>query len=784
MKQQRNHMNSASSQRDINKKRAERKQRKNVQKKLLCLYGLIILAFILLSVRLSWIVKADGASYEKQVLSQQKYDSVTLPYRRGDIVDAKGTKLAVSEKVYNLVIDSYVMLDRDDYLEPTLEALSENFPDLDMTATRQYITTHPDSSWYVPLRRLTYDQISGFQAAALENSKIKGVWFQEEYKRVYPNGSLAADVIGFARSDNEGQYGLEEYYNDVLNGTTGREYGYLNDDANLERTIKPAVDGNTIHSTIDANIQSIVEKYLKQFNDEHKDAVHPGNGAENVGCIIMEVNTGNVLAMASYPTYDLNDTRNTDALLGSRKIEMVTNANGYQVLTKTDTYFTQEDIDALTDDQLLDNLNYLWKNYCISTTYEPGSTAKPFTVAAALESGAITGNEHYQCNGSLEVGGHTIKCHSYRSGGEGDVSVQDSIAWSCNVALMKIAATLGKEEFAKFQQTFNFGLKTNIDLAGEARTASLLFPVEQMGSADLATNSFGQNFNVTMIQMITGFCSLINGGYYYEPHMVDKITNANGATVENIEPRVLRQTISESTSAKIRQYCRATVMEEGGDRRTGRTARPAGYAIGGKTGTAETIPRKNGEYVVSFMGYAPADDPQIAIYVVVDRANASPQDDAKFATGIVRNVLTEVLPYLNIFMTEELSDKEIQELAEKQIEITNQYTQTPENGDGSNTGDGTGADANGGDSTGNGGDGTGSGDGTGTGDGTTQDGTTPAANENWRSYPVDPATGYLVSPIDGGLIDPVTGADVGGDNTMGDSPVNNNLLNQNDQSNQ
>ena len=680
-----------------------------MQKKLLCLYALIILAFILLSVRLSWIVKADGATYEKQVLSQQKYDSVTLPFRRGDIVDAKGTKLAVSEKVYNLVIDSYVMLSRETYLEPTMEALSANFPDLDMTAVRQYVISHPDSSWYVPLRRLTYDQISGFQAAALEDSKIKGVWFQEEYKRVYPNGSLAADVIGFSRSDNEGQYGLEEYYNDVLNGTTGREYGYLNDDANLERTIKPAVDGNTIHSTIDANIQGIVEKYLKQFNDEHKDAVHPGNGAENVGCIIMEVNTGNILAMASYPTYDLNDTRNTDALLGSRKIEMVTNANGYDVLTKTDTYFTQEDIDALTDDELLDNLNYLWKNYCISTTYEPGSTAKPFTVAAALESGAITGNEHYQCNGSLEVGGHTIKCHSYRSGGEGDVSVQDSIAWSCNVALMKIAATLGKEEFAKFQQTFNFGLKTN----------------------------------------------------------VDKITNSSGATVQNIEPRVLRQTISESTSAKIRQYCRATVMEEGGDRRTGRTARPAGYAIGGKTGTAETIPRKNGEYVVSFMGYAPADDPQIAIYVVVDRANASPQDDAKFATGIVRNVLTEVLPYLNIFMTEELSEKEIQELAEKQIEITNQYTQKPEDGEDQNNGDGTGDGQTGDDQMGSG---------DGTGDAQGGDNTTPS--EDWRNYPVDPATGYLVSPIDGGLIDPVTGADVGGDDSLGDSPVNNNLLNQ------
>ena len=375
-----------------------------------------------------------------------------------------------------------------------------------------------------------------------------------------------------------------------------------------------------------------------------------------------------------------------------------------------------------------------------------------------MENGAITGNEHYQCNGYLEVGGHTIKCHSYRTGGEGDVSVQDSIAWSCNVALMKIAATMGKEEFAKFQQTFNFGLKTNVDLAGEARTASLLFPVDQMGSADLATNSFGQNFNVTMIQMITGFCSLINGGYYYEPHMVDKITNANGATVENIEPRVLRQTISESTSAKIRQYCRATVMEEGGDRRTGRTARPAGYAIGGKTGTAETIPRKNGEYVVSFMGYAPADDPQIAIYVVVDRANAFPQDDAKFATGIVRNVLTEVLPYLNIFMTEELSDKE--------IEITNQYTQKPEDGENQDNGDVTG-------------DGQSADDQTGNGDGSEADQSGDTTNsEDWRNYPTDPATGYLVSPIDGGLIDPVTGEDVGGGDTLGDSPVNDNLLKQ------
>ena len=725
----------------------QKKQKFSVkmQKKLLWLFVFILIAFSVLIGRLYWITREKGTQYQKQVLSQQRYDSTTLPFRRGDIVDTKGTKLATSEKVYNLVIDSYIMLYKEDYLEPTLQALGESFPDLDMTAIRQYVVTHPESSWYVPLRRLTYDQISGFQAAQLENKNIKGVWFEEEYKRIYPNGSLASDAIGYVTSDNQGMYGLEEYYNDILNGTPGREYGYLNEDSDLERTIKPAVDGNTIHSTIDVNIQSIVEKYLKQFNEENKNAAYPGNGAENVACIIMEVDTGKVLAMASFPDYDLNDTRNTDPLLGTIKYEMVTNANGYQVLTKTETVITQEVIDAMTEDELKVNLNNLWKNYCISNTYEPGSTAKPFTVAAALETGAITGNEHYFCNGSLEVGGHTIKCHSASWGGEGDVSVENSIAWSCNVALMRIAQALGADAFCQFQQNFNFGLKTNIDLAGEARTASLVYTTDTMKPVDLATNSFGQSFNVTMIQMITGFCSLINGGYYYEPHMVDKITNASGATVQNIEPRILKQTVSESTSALIRQYCKSVVMSEGG---TGHTARPAGYAIGGKTGTAETQPRKNGEYVVSFMGFAPADDPQIAIYVVVDRPNSQKQDNARYATVIVRNILTEVLPYLNIFMTEELSEKEIQELNQKQLEITNMYTQKPEE-DALEGQEGTGENAGG-----------------------SAGGTKPV----WMSFPQDPSTGYYVNPDTGVIVDPDTGENVEGNfSAVGDVPVDENM---------
>ena len=702
-----------------------------MQKKLVVLFFFVLLAFAGLCIRLYWISREDGEKYKKQVLSQRGYDSTTLPFKRGDIVDTNGTTLATSEKVYNLIIDAKNMLYSDQkYLEPTIEALNTYFG-LDSGEVREYVTTHTTSSYKVMKKQLTYDEIKDFKAAMNEkDSLIKGVWFEEEYKRIYPNNSLACDMIGFTGKDNVGSYGLEEYYNDILNGTNGREYGYLTADSTLERTVKPAVDGYTIHTTIDANIQAIVEKYLKQFNDEHTNGVRAGNGAENLGAIVYNVKTGEVLAMANYPYYDLNNTKDTSVLLGSMMVEEIENENGYKELNRTDTVITEEIINGWSQDELYLNLNYLWKNFCIAETYEPGSPAKPFTVAAALESGAITGKEVYQCNGVLVRGGHNIHCHG--GYGHGPVTVQNSIAWSCNVALMKIAETLGAEGFCKFQEIFNFGLKTNIDLAGEARTAGLLWPLENMKEADLATNSFGQNFNVTMIQMIAGYSALINGGYYYEPHVVDKITNSSGATIENIEPRILKQVVSESTSEKIRQYCRATVMEEGGSSRTGATARPAGYAIGGKTGTAQTLPRGNGEYVVSFMGHAPADDPEIAIYVVVDRANAERQDKASYATGIVRNILTEILPYLNIYMTEELSEDEIKELEAKQLEITSRYTQTPEQDDLEQIqGEGSGED--------------------------TGEGEQGENQPDWMSFPIDPETGYRVDPSTGNYLDAETG---------------------------
>ncbi len=655
----------------MNRKKQQNRRRKfsvKMQKKLVVLFGLVLLAFLGLAGRLIYINQEKGDEYTKNVLSQQQYQSYTLPYRRGEILDAKGTRLAINEKVYNLIIDCKAVLEEERYLQPTLDALEACFPQVDRKEVESYILENPSRRYYVLEKQLTYDEISNYveiYSNTGEHPDVEGVWFEEGYRRYYPNGSLGSSVIGFTIRDSEGvgfkgNYGLEGYYDDILNGSNGREYGYLNEDSTLERTTIPATDGYNLVTTLDANIQSIIEKYLKQYNDTYRNNHRVGNGAQNVGCIIMDVNTGGILGMAGYPMFDLNDPINTAPLVGSQLLT----AEGR--VTEEETIITEENREeVLADTEVLyANLNNLWKNFCISNTYEPGSTAKPFTIAAGLESGKMTGNELYTCNGALEVADYVIKCHNYSIGGDGTVTVQKALEESCNVALMLMGEQMGESTFLEYQDRFNFGLRTNIDLEGESRTQSLVFNESNMGPTELATSTFGQGYNVTMIQMISAFCSLINGGYFYEPHMVSKITTTDGALVRSIEPRIIKQTVSESTSELIRQYCLG-VVENG----TGKTARPAGYSIGGKTGTAEMGARDKENYVVSFMGYAPADDPQIAIYVVVDRPNLPKQDDAKMATRLVRSILTEVLPYMNIFMTEELSEEEREELRALNLEI-------------------------------------------------------------------------------------------------------------------
>lgn len=603
-----------------------------MQKKLVILFVFVLLAFIGLSIRLILINKESGEKYKKQVLSQQKYESRTIPYKRGDIIDRKGTPLAVSEKVYNVVLDCKVMTDKEKYIEPTIQAMVQCFG-IEESEIRKILADNPQSVYNVLKKKLTYDEISPF--VAMQNAKetkdvIKGVWFEEEYRRKYPNNSLACDVIGFTSKDNVGTYGLEEFYNETLNGSNGRNYGYLNSDSNLERSTKPAMDGNSLVSTIDANIQNIIEKYILQFNEEHKGKYREeDDGSTNMGVIIMNPNNGEILGMASYPTFDLNNPKDLSQ------------------------FYTEEELSQMDDTAMAEAWNALWKNYCINSAFEPGSTAKLFTLAAGLETGKITGNESYQCNGFLVVGDKTIRCNNRL--GHGPVTVSGSIEQSCNVALMHMASATGKEIFMKYQDMFSFGLKTNIDLAGESR--GLLYDVNKMVPSDLAVSSFGQGFTVTMVQMAAAFSSLINGGYYYEPHMVKSIISPDGATVKNIEPRILKQPVSSSTSDKIKEYCNATVAIG-----TGKKARPAGYTMGGKTGTAQKLPRELRQYVVSFIGYAPADDPQVLIYVVIDEPNEKDQPHASYAIEVVRKIMTEVLRYMNVFMTEEFTEAELEEL--------------------------------------------------------------------------------------------------------------------------
>ncbi len=717
-----------------------------MKKKLVVLFVLVLLAFVGLGVRLIFITKNNGEEYERQVLSQQQYDSTTLPFRRGEILDANGTVLAYSEKVYNVILDAKLLLRDQKFVDPTVNALVKEFK-LNSGEIRSYLSEHPTSQYYILAKKLSYDEIKNFQDMITPgmdgyDADIQGVWFEPSYIRKYPNGSLACDVIGFTSSDNNGMYGLEEYYNNTLSGTTGREYGYLDEDSNLERTTIPATDGDSIVTTIDGNLQNIVEKHLKEFNDQYANNFRQGNGANNVGCIMMDIHTGDILAMASYPNFDLNNPRDPANLIGMPAVDEKGNKLKGESVFDSGVYITEEMLSEFSDEQLYQNYNALWKNFCISDTYEPGSVAKPFTVATGIESGSITGNEVYNCKGFLNVGGWDIKCHN--TYGDGEVSVERGVEISCNVAMMYIAQATGISTFTKFQKDFGFGLKTNVDLAGEARTEGLTYTAANMTPTDLATNSFGQGFNVDMIEMITGYCALINGGYYYEPHVVRKIVSSSGATVKNIEPRVLRQVVSQSTSDKIRQYCESVVM---GDEGTGKTARPAGYKIIGKTGTAQTLPRGNRQYVVSFMGAAPADNPQIAVYVVVDRPNVAEQSTStRLATTLVHDILTEALPYLNIPMTEELSEKEQLELAslrEKMITVVvpeGTEETTEENQENPEGAEEVVAEEN------------------------PEESTEDSGRSSiWQSFDVDPATGYYIDPETNELLDPANGSPAGED---------------------
>ena len=658
----------------IRKQQNTTRFRPYMRAKLVVFCIIVLLAILVLVGRLINITSTSEAKYKKQVLSQQKYDSTTLPYKRGEILDRNGSTLAYSEKVYNVILDTKVMLDDEANYAPTLNALDICF-DVDMDKIKAYVAENETSQYYKVAKQVSYNEKAAYEeyvakqeeAAKAKDEKytgthIKGIWFEEEYVRKYPYSTLASDVLGFTGKDNAGQFGLEEYYNDVLNGTTGREYGYLNDDSELQRTIKPADNGHSIVSTLDLNIQKIVENVIDSYNEELRDNHRAGDGAENMAVIVMDVNNGSVLAMATNKGFDCSNPYDLSAFYSDEEVEWMR-----ERMVDADTGKEPTESTRNTISEYSYVLNQRWRNFCLSDTYEPGSVAKPFTVAMCLEEGVVHEGDTWLCEGTLYRGGWPITCHE--KSGHGIVGLSYSIQESCNVAMMYMSEKLGAEKFAQYQNAFGFGLKSNIDLTGEARTASLIHTIDTMGVSELATSSFGQGFQVSMIQMAASFSSLVNGGYLYQPQMVRQILDENGNVVENIEPLLIKQTVSASTSEKIVQYCNATVVDG-----TGAKAKPAGYAVGGKTGTSETIPRGNREYVVSFMGYAPAEDPQVLVYVVIDRPNVPDQSvSTKYACWMARDIFADMLPYMNIFMTEELTEEEQQAIIDKQQAIKDEY---------------------------------------------------------------------------------------------------------------
>ena len=614
--------------RKTTKKKPQKKINHTMKGKLVGLFAVVLLALVCLLGRITYINAISGNKYKKQVLTQaqQKYESNILPAKRGDIYDRNGNILATSNKVYNVILDcKAVNSEEGDYVEPTVRALTEVLGlDEDDIRSRLSSEKTKNSQYQIIKKQLSMDDKKKFDEYTTvtedsnlsdeqkkERSNVKGVWFEEDYLRSYPFNDLACDTIGFTLARDTADVGLESYYNSTLTGADGRQYGYINDDSDVEQTIIDPSDGESIVTSLDVGAQQIVEKYVNGFKTKM--------GAKNIGVVVMKPSTGEILAMDGGDRYDLNNPRDLSQV------------------------YSQTEIDAMNDEETVEALNGMWSNFCVTDAYEPGSVVKPIVMAGALEKGRISVNDTFVCDGGQTFGanGDTyIKCAVWPDA-HGTEALRDVIANSCNDAMMQIAAKMGTEQFLKAQTLFNFGSRTGIDLPNEG--SGVIHTTETMGETELACSAFGQGFTCTMIQEINAMCSVINGGYYYQPHLVTAIKDSRGGIVKTIDPVLMKQTISSDISADIRSYMAASVQEG-----TSRTSKVQGYSSGGKTGTAEKLPRGNKKYVVSFITFAPVDDPQVLMYVVVDEPNAEDQAESKYPQYIAQGILSELLPYLNV----------------------------------------------------------------------------------------------------------------------------------------
>lgn len=597
-----------------NKYRRKKVMLKRVHTKGMVALVMVVVILMALGGQVFRINYTHGETYAKAVLDHQTYTSTELPYKRGQILTGDGTVLAYSERVYNLILDVKLMLSDGEYKEPTLSALCKYF-NLNRSELEQKVSENSQSRYQKLLSNLTTDQIADFKnlmADSTEGKNIKGVWFEDSYIRKYPLGTFASDVVGFASATNGGELGIESQYDEELTGTNGTTYSYVDEGLEVTETQKNAVDGNNIVTTLDYNVQSIIEKCILEYNEEKP--------SKNTAVVVADPSNGEILGMASYPTFNLNDPRKLTGM------------------------YTDEEIKDMSDEEYRNNLYSLWTNYCVSESYEPGSTFKPVTVASALEEGVVKDGDIYVCKGFETVADYKLKCHVFSTiGSHGSLTVEQALMNSCNPYMIHLALEMGNSRFAYYQSLFGFGKTTGIDLPGE--TTGIVYG-DRMTTIDAACNSFGQTINVNMMQMMAAYCSIINGGMLYQPHIVKRIESANGEVVKEYKANLVRQTITASTSKLLRRYLKNTV-EEGTAKKAGVT----GYSVAGKTGTAQKGDRKDNKWIISFIGHAPAENPKFAIYVVIDEPYGTTGTSGSSADvlTLTHNILEKLLPYMNVY---------------------------------------------------------------------------------------------------------------------------------------
>lgn len=603
------------------KKRAEKGPAQRLRQRTAILILLIlVLGFGAAVLRLTYLTTIQSSELQESAVDLQLADT-TVSAKRGTIYDANGNVLAESASVWQVVM-SPVNFKNDKQRQAAAKGLSEIF---DLEYNDVLDDTKQQSHYVVVKRRIESDErekvLELIDTLKKDYSCSGVIQLLDDYKRYYPKNSLASSVIGFTGSDDQGLEGIEYEYDSYLSGTPGRIITAQNARGTdmpfrYEQNVE-SEDGNNVYLTIDETIQSICEKYMQKGVED--------NNVLNKGvCIAMDVNTGAILAMVTTDGYDLNNPYELSAK-DKKKIKS-----------------TPKKKQAEAESAALSNM---WRNKAVADTYMPGSVFKMCVASAALEENLVNEKTSFTCTGSISVEGETIHCSNIS--GHGTQNFVEVISNSCNPAFIQIGQMLGAGKFRQYYQGFGFSDKTGIDLPGEAEDS--FWKEGKMGGVDLAVASFGQNFSITPIQMITACAAVSNGGYVVQPHVVSKITDSKGNVIKTVDKKVKRQVISDDTSKKMNEY-----LEYNTERQGAAAGYISGYKVAGKTGTTE----KRGvtkfessfseDYISSFCGYAPADDPQIAMLVFFDTPDGDAYYGSQVSSPVFLNIMSEVLPYLDV----------------------------------------------------------------------------------------------------------------------------------------